>query len=300
MVLFGVILVFGLGTRPIKEAATLTIKEGSGLRDIARLLKEKELISSEFFFKFYAVLKGRAAELKPGNYIFNGSASISELVETLVNGVHRDVEVTIPEGSSVKDIDVILSKKGLINSGELIDYSRRNAKIEGFLFPDTYRFAAESKLQVMVEKMVENFNKKAAPVFAEKSPNYYDKLILASLLEKEAAGMEDREIIAGILLKRLKADWPLQVDATICYLKPGPCYPLGTLDFKIDSPYNTYVYRNLPPSPIANPGLDAISAALNPQESQYWYYLSDPKTGKTIFSETLEEQTRNKFIYLKS
>ncbi|MGB9608998.1 MAG: endolytic transglycosylase MltG, partial [Minisyncoccia bacterium] len=137
------------------------------------------------------------------------------------------------------------------------------------------------------------------------SQNPTSTLILASMLEKEAPFFEDQKIIAGILLKRLKLNMPLQVDATICYIKilknkgSISCLPLNPLDFKINSPYNTYTNKGLPSAPISNPSVQAVLAALNPVESKYLYYLSDPKTKKTIFSQTLKEHNQNILKYLK-
>jgi UPF0755 protein len=132
--------------------------------------------------------------------------------------------------------------------------------------------------------------------------NFSRNLILASLLEREVSDFKDRQIVAGILLKRLGVGMPLQVDATICYIKKSEgqedCYPLQPADFKKDSPYNTYVNRGLPAGPIGNPGRAAIEAAMSPQKSAYWYYLSDPETGKTIFSETLDTHAANRVKYL--
>jgi UPF0755 protein len=159
----------------------------------------------------------------------------------------------------------------------------------------------------VVGEFTDNFNVKALPLLNADSKNAQRDLILASILEKEVPSSTDQKLIAGILLKRLAAGMPLDVDATVCYAKllenPSPaasCYPLTALDFKIDSPYNTYLYRGLPPGPIGNPGVSAIVAAIDPVSSPYWYYLSDPKTGKTIFAKTLDEQTQNRVKYLGS
>jgi UPF0755 protein len=129
--------------------------------------------------------------------------------------------------------------------------------------------------------------------------------VLASLVEREVPLAEDQRRVAGILEKRLAVGMPLQVDATICHIKKiragssVGCYPLSPLDFAVDSPYNTYLHMGLPPQPIGNPGIQAIMAVLDPLPSRYWYYLSDPATGKTVWSETLDEQEANRVKYLK-
>lgn len=148
---------------------------------------------------------------------------------------------------------------------------------------------------------MDNFKLKVLPFF-ENNPGLLKTVNLASLLEKEIPDYSERQIAAGILLKRLKAGMPLQVDAALVYIKCGGkflnCPALKEEDYKIDLPYNTYLYGGLPKGPICNPGLGAIKAVLSPQQSDYWYYLSDPKTKKTIFSKTLDEHNRNRTKYL--
>jgi UPF0755 protein len=218
--------------------------------------------------------------------------------------------VTIPEGSSVYDEDRIFSQYGVMKPGMLIaaagvgPSSTASTSLEGKLFPDTYDFYLDSSSSVVIAKMLNDFQVKAEPSLASSS-NSERALIIASILEKEVASSTDQAIVAGIIDKRLAAGMPLDIDATICYLKQQEaptstvgCYPLSASDFKIDSPYNTYLYKGLPPTPISNPGVAAIQAALNPVASPYWYYLSDPKTGKTIYATTLAQQNANRIKYL--
>lgn len=180
--------------------------------------------------------------------------------------------------------------------------------LEGYLFPDTYEFFAGSKAVAVARRMGENFDTKALPSFAKAvedrssilpSRNLNDIIKVASLIEKEVPGSDDRRIVAGIIWKRLRNRFPIQVDSAICYVKPEPCYPVTKDDFAVDSPYNTYMYKGLPPTPISNPGLDAIIAAMSPKESPYWFYLTEPKKGRTIFSIDLDEHNKNVYRYLK-
>jgi len=272
------------------------IKQGDGLNEIAAHLKEQNLIKSSLVFKLFAVTTLRARSLKPGDYALSPAMGTSQIVNRLVQGGRDEVTVVIPEGWSVRDIDALLSSENIIHKGDLIDVASKD-KLEGYLFPDTYRFYVGTDLNLVLEKFRENFKAKVGQ-FIGPGEAARKTLTLASLVEKEVPNSEDRKIVAGILLKRLDAGWPLQVDSTICYIKPGNCYPLSPLDFKIDSPYNTYLYKGLPPTPIANPGIDAIGAALHPTSSPYWFYLSDPKTHKTFFARTLDEQTKNKRLVL--
>lgn len=281
-----------------------TVEAGEGFRDIAGHLAEENLIRSRLAFEVLSLFTGSATKLKPGVYELSPAMSSYEALSELVLGSHREVSVKIPEGASIYEIDKILSDAGVLKTGSIIGFNK-STKIEGRLFPDTYRFFLGSETKEVVDKFLENFRMKAQPVLSGDKNNGEANLILASLVEKEVPEDSDREIVAGILKKRLKAGMPLQVDATICYIKkfsariPSQnCYPLTPLDFKIDSPYNTYLHRGLPPAPIGNPGISAINAVLRPKNTEYWYYLSDPKTKRTIFAKTLEEQSKNRETYL--
>lgn len=201
--------------------------------------------------------------------------------------------VTIREGLTAVEISELLQSEGILKENETLPQ-----ELDGYLFPDTYEFFIPSLPEVVVKKMSDNFTKKVLPVVPEKF-NLNEILTKASLIEEEVPSELDREIVAGIIEKRLAVGERLHIDSTICYIKPQPCHPITAEDLNIDSHYNTYLYRGLPPGPISNPGLGAIYAAMNPKKSEYWFYISDPKTNKTIFAKTLEEQTANIHKYLK-
>ena len=165
--------------------------------------------------------------------------------------------------------------------------------LEGFLFPDTYRFSKDASIKEIVERMLKRFETKNPDLI--KNKDFYKVLTLASILEEEVLP-KDMPTAAGVLWNRLELDMPLQVDATLVY-KLGR--PIERTDISsLNSPYNTYRYNGLPPTPISNPGLVSINAALNPQKSNYLYYLSKPLDKTTIFSETLEEHNLAKAKYL--
>jgi UPF0755 protein len=204
--------------------------------------------------------------------------------------------VTILEGSTVSDINNILVDNEIL-SGDLLDRS-----LEGYLFPDTYEFFLGSSLSVVEDKFRQNFDKRIANLISwDVSDEELAEIVtIASLIEKEVPGSEDRRIVAGIIRKRIASGVPLQIDASICYVKSAPCLPITEEDKNIDSLYNTYRYQGIPPGPIANPGSDAIRASINPKDSAYWYYLSDPATGDTIFAKTLDEHNINVVKYLSN
>lgn len=285
----------------ISSPLNVRINSGMGLDEIASILDEAKIIKSPFIFKITALITANAHSLRPGKYSFQGSLSYIDVVNILVVGGDEEVTVKILEGSTIFDIDSMLAKQKIIKSGELISYNKSQPNnLEGYLFPDTYRFFENSGAELVVKKMKNVFDEKVASLLTGTEVEQYEALILASLLEKEVPEFEDRQIVAGILQKRIANKWFLQVDSTICYFKePSPCYPLFAIDFKVNSKYNSYMYKGLPPTPIGNPGHQAIQAALSPKKSNFWYYISDQKSKKTIFARTLEEHNANRVRYLQ-
>lgn len=285
----------------------LKVFKGQGLKEIAAALSRAGLIKSITVFKFYVILAGQAQNLKPGVYRFDGRMSVPEIVNLLIKGDNEEINIKIPEGKTVKEIDQILSSANIIAPGSLVTFDFQYNGIdnlEGFLYPDTYRFKINSSVEEVVKKLVDNFQEKNWPLISEKN-NWYEILIFASILEKEVPNFNDQRLIAGILNKRLLVGMPLQVDATIVYAKCQgdllncPQRQVTKNDLKIDSPYNTYLNLGLPPTPIANFSQDTVQAVLNPEPSSYWYYLSAYQTKETIFAKTLDEHNKNRQQYLK-
>lgn len=258
------------------KSQTFVIEKGWGIGEIARSLKSANLVKSPIAFLVYSGLSGSAHRLKAGNYELSQSMSSPQIVSILRSGPREDITITVRDGETLADVDKKLSSLQILSKKEsLAKFPGKS--LEGFLFPDTYRFFPNSSRNDIIKKFLSNFNKKAMPVLSEAKGDYYKTLIVASIIEKEVPFLEDRYLVAGILYKRLEIDMPLQVDA----------YPW------------TYDHYGLPSKPISNPGVDAIRAAVYPKKSDYLYYLSDPVTKKTIFSKTFEEHKENKFRYLK-
>ncbi len=301
---------FQLNAEINEKSVIIDIPNGAGVGEIAETVYLAKLIRSKAIFKIYAILSGRAHLLKSGSYEIQPPVSISELLKILTEGP-KEIAVVIFPGMTVKEVDDRFAEAKIIKSGELVNFDGRF--LEGYLMPDTYYFYRNSDIDFVVRKILDNFRDKISEIagdqmgdlrYPEKNDKLKKTLIIASMLEKEIPDDKEREIAAGILEKRIKNKMPLQIDATIVYLKCGGrflnCAPLQKSDYKIDSPYNTYIHQGLPPAPIGNPSLKAILAAMKKQDSLYWYYLSDPETKKTIFSKTFEEHNRNRKKYLDS
>jgi UPF0755 protein len=265
-------------------------------------------------FKVYAILTGSARKFQPGVYELASTMSVPQIVNSLVSGEKNNVTVQIDEGWTLKDVDAFLASSSIISSGSLVNFPFKSlaqsypflvnqTSLEGFIFPDTYNFALSSSPETVLKTFLDTFELKAWPIISSRN-DWYNSLIIASYLEREVPNSNDRRIIAGIIAKRLKMGMPLQIDATVSYGKCDGSFNncanpvVFKNDLKLDSPYNTYLRQGLTPTPIANPGRDALQAALSPQTSSYLYFISDPKTGKTIFAETLDEQNSNRAKYL--
>lgn len=297
-----------------QEQRLFDIEKGQGSREISLNLEKDGLIKLAPLFRFYVTTKGISGKLQAGSYLLSSSMNIPQMVDKFINGEVEKIKLVVPEGFNIKDIEKTLSyfernSSGISNlkakdfKGEFsfLGSVPDQASLEGFLFPDTYTFSYQASDKEIVQKMLDNFNRKISPDLREEigrqKKTVFQVITMASLIEKEVKTKEDKEIVSGILWKRLKNKIPLQVDATINYLTEKD--KVSIEETKIDSPYNTYIYLGLPIGPISNPGLESIEAAVYPRNSLYWYYLSSPD-GKTIFSKTLEEHNIAKYKYLKN
>lgn len=325
ILIVGGTIFFTLNLKPVsadKTQSVLKISQGMSFSQIVDQLHEEGLIRSLKIFKAFALLSGQAHQFKPGEYFLSPNLSSKEIINYLTAGP-KEISVTIIPGRTLKEIDDLLSGSGIIKQGDLINLSvdevfssdpnkyfflKDRKTLEGFLLPDTYRFLPGETAKIVALKILDNFEAKALQSFNKdvsinmKKDFDYKTLILASLLEKEIPAYEDQRKVADIFEKRLKIGMPLQIDACILYAKCDgrfiDCPTLQKEDFKIDSPYNTYLNKGLVPTPISNPSSSTIEAAANPMSSDYLYYLSDSKTNETIFSKTLEEHNRNRYQYL--
>lgn len=308
-----------------QEKVIFRIAKGEGSKEIALNLEREGLIKWDLPFRIYVLIRDVSGNLQAGTYELSPSMTIPWIAQKFASGDTLKIKVTVPEGFNLKEIQARLMGSGVLKEEDLeklktadfkneFDFLKSapdNASLEGFLFPDTYFFEPNENNKEICVRFLENFERKIAsyqPEISVAGKKFFEIIIMASLLEKEVRTKEDKEFVSGILWKRLENKMPLQVDATISYIKKttspegAAVRPYGVKisieETKIDSPYNTYKYLGLPAGPIANPGLESILAALYPKDREDWYYLSTPE-GQTIFNKTLEGHNKAKAEYLK-
>jgi UPF0755 protein len=299
---------------PSKEVnyIDLVIAKGSSATQIANKLRSAGLIKSALAFRIYVQVTNQAQKIPSGEYRLSNNSSLLKIVNLLIKGP-TGIWITIPEGLRREEIAEEYSSALGQESNFKEEFLSLSKGKEGFLFPDTYLFLKNASPSAVIDKMVSTFDKRVDSKMKEDIEasdwTLPETVNIASLIERETRTDEERPIVGGILIKRLKAGMPLQLDATVQYVvSSARCttqsikcewWPVTTLeDRKINSQYNTYKYAGLPPAPIANPGLSSIKAAIYPQDSPYWYYLHDDK-GQIHYAESLEEHNENISKYIR-
>ncbi len=285
-------------TFPVPSYVIFSPGENAG--QLTEDLYKNGYISSRFLFKVFLKISGRGDRIASGEYFFDRPLSVGELSYRFVVGDlnQKRIKVTVPEGSSVVQIAKIIEDKfPQIKQEDFITLAEPS---EGHLFPETYFFYQNTTKEEVYQKMLSTYEEKTRPILGPLNLSKSQEkqiLILASLLEEEGKTETDKKMIAGILLNRINKGMPLQVDATINYIK-GVASRVYFSDLEIESKYNTYQNKGLPPGPISSPGLQSITAALNPTQSSYLYYLTG-KDGTFHYARTFEEHVRNKELYLR-
>ena len=276
------------------------INKGSSVSLIGNNLEKAGIVKNSVIFKFYIQITNSQNKIQAGEFQLSPNLSLVDVVKALKKGP-SEIWVTIPEGLRREEI-AIKFKTVLGKDDTFIDeFLSLTVGKEGYLFPDTYLFSKTVTTQQVVNKMIATFDSKVKDVTLQ-------QLTVASMLERETFLDNEKPIVAGIFYKRIVNGWPLQVDATLQYAKDSMEYkihsiddkywePIYSIDKEINSLFNTYKNLGLPPSPIANPGLSSIQAAINPEESDFWYYIHD-NNGKIHFAKTLEDHNANVRKYL--
>lgn len=298
-----------------KNARTVqvTIPSGKSARQIGEILARRHLIRSPYSFVLASRIDGLSGHMRAGHYELSPAmpprqiAALLALGETVSSRV-----VTIPEGYDIRQIANRLAKQGLVSEEQFLMLAQTQGRtfhvhqwtppddnLEGYLFPDTYTVPKGATSGAIVQMMLNNFDKRVRGPNAARAAQFPGGLpavvTLASLIEREAEVDADRPLIAAVYLNRLQKGMRLQCDATVQYALPQHKTRLFYSDLRVDSPYNTYKYAGLPPTPIANPGLPSIDAALHPADVNYLYYVAGPG-GRHVFSATLAGHERNRAL----
>lgn len=276
------------------------VARDSSISSVATKLYKERIISSPFLFKVAATIFSSSHGIWVGDYRFEKRQTVWTVAHRMVTGAQGlpHIKIVIPEGTNVYDMAYIyMTKLTNFNAPQFLALA---LPYEGYLFPDTYSFLSNTKPEEVIKKMRATFTEKIAPW--EKDIEKFGKplrdvIIMASIVEKEAKRDESRRVVAGILWNRLKDGMKLQVDAPFYYLT-GKRGGFTFDDLKIDSAYNTYLYKGLPIAPISNPGLDAIRDTIDPIETDYVYYLTG-HDGEMYYAETFDGHIENRNTYLK-
>jgi UPF0755 protein len=283
---------------PLKD--DIQIVSNTSLSVIAENLANNHVISSPFLFKVAVVIFGGQRGLFAGDYRFVEPQGLFKVAYRMVKGIQGlpKIKITIPEGTNSYDMAYIYMKSlPNFNAPKFLGLALQN---EGYLFPDTYLFLSNTKPEAIIKEMRANFLKHIKSLNDEISKfnkPLSDIIIMASIIEEEARGIEDRRMVSGVLWKRMEKGMLLQVDAPFYYIS-GKSTAVLYKDLEVDSPYNTYKYKGLPKGPISNPGLEAIRATVTPLYSPYLFYLTG-KDGEMKYSVTYDGHLANKDKYLK-
>jgi len=303
-----------------RDAVIFHITDGEGSRAIAFNLEEQGFIRSRTAFTGFALVTRRLFHLQSGDYFLSPAMGMEEILSKIVRGdVIFDV-FTVKEGWSLNNIAEEFEERGYFTKKEFfavtgfpgIDYRIEKDKagsidfskeflflqskpdyisLEGYLFPDTYQITKNEQPESIVSRMLKNFEQKVGQTIS------FEELTMASIIEKEVRSLQDKKVVSGVLWKRLENSVRLQVDATVVYIRPENYKIVSIDETEIESSFNTYRVDGLPLGPISNPSLKSIEAALEPEDSPYWFYLS-PSLNTTVFSRTFEEHKAAKALYL--
>ena len=276
------------------------IPSGTGSFGIAERLTEGGVIRNRLTFELYRKFVG--GTLKAGEYRFDHPLKLGDVYRKIARGDVYTRTVVVPEGFNIFDIAQAVQTAGLGSATEFLaaertdtdlisDMSPKATSLEGFLFPDTYRFSRHSTPELMLRNMVKRFRKEAAQLGLPETPDLARTVTLASLIEKEVSVDAERPLVGGVFVNRIAAGIPLATDPSVIYAALLNGRWRGTIyrsDLQFDSPYNTYRHTGLPPGPIANPGVAALEAAMHPASTDYLYFVADAQ-GHSRFSKDLKE-----------
>jgi len=286
---------------------TLEIPYGTPTLRIFEVLQEEGIVRTRI--SLLMIHAFRKSKLEAGEYEFEGYVTPFEVYEKLSKGIHKLHRIVVKEGSDLYDIGEILEKEGVCKKEDFLrfatdervpkGYGLSTPTMEGFLFPDTYLFSKNTHPLRVIEVMYKNFLEKTLPIREEASRRgipLEELVTVASMVEKETFWDEERRLVAAVIYNRLRMRMKLQIDPTVIYALKRKNLWKGSLskrDLSFDDPYNTYLYFGLPPTPICNPGLPSLWAALNPARINHLYFVLDPETGRHNFSSNYLNHVEN-------
>lgn len=322
--LVGSFFVFGLYatdhfTGAVKTEQSFEVKSGEDALALGVRLEESGLIFSRYTFLWYLFHEQKTRQIIAGDYLLSGSLTTPEIATIITSGqtVSRDIRVTFPEGWTFEKMALRLTENSLPGK-EFLELAEkplpewrkkydflsdlpRDASLEGYLFPDTYRFHPDATAQDIVLLMLDTFGKKLDASLKEgarkSGRSLYDLVTMASIIEEEGRTKEERDMISDVFWKRVAIGQALQSDATVNYVHGTSRLQPTFADIASDSPYNTYKHAGLPPGPISNPSLMSLRAAIYPKANPYFYFLVSAKTKETVYSVTFEEHVRNRTLH---
>lgn len=314
-IIFSIIYITNIDTVTLEDNTSISIPSGASTKKIATILKENDLIKSKFAYINYVKKNNYATKLCSGKFYFSkGELTFESITNKLIKGgfdSSNTINVTIPEGYTVLQIAELLESHNLVNKDKFLEYAANMEipysyiektgtyqQLEGFLFPNTYNFSLNWTEKEIINIMLKEFDN----VWTDEHQKRADDLgysvkeiiTIASLIEREAKIPSERPTISSVIHNRLEVDMLLQIDATIQYILGKQKERLYYKDLEVKSPYNTYLNKGLPPTPIAVPGLSCIEAALYPEDTPYFYYRTKKANdGSHHFAETLSEHIAN-------
>jgi len=289
----------------------LLIEDGMSLRQVAGILEEKGIIKNKTFFLLWARLKGYGKIIKSGEYSLSPAMAPVKIFDILTRGTIITHPVTFPEGFSAEQIGETLTQNIKVDKSAFLSlvhdsiilkkHGISGPSLEGYLYPDTYQFRRRQSPESIIDVMLDHFNEVISPFkkrIGETGMTLEEVVTLASIVEKETGRADERPLIAGVFLNRIKKGMRLDSDPTVIYGIENFNGNLTRDDLKRYTPYNTYVIKGLPPGPISNPGLESIRAVLYPADTDYLYFVSK-NDGSHFFSRSLEEHNRRVLTYQK-
>ncbi len=302
VMIFNFILFINSPASSKAELRQVNIPSGLDVDNISRLLFDSGIISSRNKFKLYVRLRKADARLKAGEYQFTTFMSPRDVLEKLLKGERILKKITVPEGFTMRQVAGLMAEHHLGSYEEILALMKNRdfikelgidaPTLEGYLFPDTYLYSSTQGPRDIIKEMVRQFNEHFEKIWENRAPDNplsrYEILILASMVEKEAMVDEERPLIAGVFMNRLKKGMLLQCDPTVIYGLEKFNGKLTRKDLASRTPYNTYLVKGLPPGPICNPGLSSLKAAANPAPVKYLFFVSK-NNGHHYFSENIRD-----------